>query len=286
MSLAIVGSSGGMKGVFVQGVLNAFETGGLYADAYAGASASALPVLSAAAKLCNFVQYHYWQRVQQMLAQDGVDLSDVMYAVIHAWDSPDEPFKDALFQPDTARLLVPANFVNNPAAAQQTQTEQSRKLGRKLLLSTRRNDRTWVDENLDLHLFDTHGDRHKLTAENVTDVSFASTRMIQWRKAATIKGQPYVDASYTCAFPVEEVITLGYEQVIAISTEVGTAYRDIFAQEIIPAQMNGVPIQMIRPAFELTSVGVDYASCTADGLLAAFQHGEEQGRAFLEMWRG
>ncbi len=53
MSLAIVGCSGGLKAVFIQGVLNGLEAGGLRADAYAGASASAVPAACAAAGLCN-----------------------------------------------------------------------------------------------------------------------------------------------------------------------------------------------------------------------------------------
>jgi predicted acylesterase/phospholipase RssA len=284
MSLAIVGSSGGMKGIFVQGVLNAFESGGLRADAYAGASASALPVVSAAAGLCNFVQYRYWQRVQQLLEQPGNDLSQVMYAVTHEWNAPDEPFKRELFQPGRPRLFIPANFVKSAAAAELTQSEKSRRLGRQLLIDIGRKDRTWVDENLELHLFDTGSDLHRLTPDTLSDTAYASTRMIQWSVPAWINGQPYVDASYTCAFPVLEMVGQGYTEIIGISTETGDAYRDIFADAVIPAHINGVPIRLIRPAFDLKTIGVDFTSCTADGLIAVFQHGEAQGRAFLQAW--
>lgn len=280
MSLAIVGSSGGMKGIFVQGVLNALETGGLRADAYAGASASALPAISAAAGLCNFVQYHYWQRVQHLLQQPGQDLSHVMHTVTHEWNSADEPFKQELFQPGRPRLFIPANFVK--AQAEVTQSEKSRRLGRQLLIDIGRKDRTWVNDHLELHLFDTHSDRHPLTPDNLSDVAYASTRMIQWALPAWIDGQPYVDASYTCAFPVAEMVGFGYTEVIGISTEIGPAYRDIFAQEIIPETLNGVPIHIIRPEYELKDIGVDFTSCTAQGLITAFQHGEAQGRAFLQ----
>jgi len=281
MSVAIVGSSGGMKGIFVQGVLNALETNGLRADAYAGASASALPAISAAAGLCNFVQYHYWQRVQLLLQQHGQDLSHVMHTVTHEWNSAAEPFKQELFKPGRPRLFIPANFVKS-TAAELTQSEKSRRLGRQLLIDIGRKDHTWVDEHLELHLFDTHSDQHPLTPDNLSDVAYASTRMIQWALPAWIEGQPYVDASYTCAFPIAEMIASGYTEVIGISTEVGPAYRDIFANEVIPEALNGISIQLIRPEYELKEIGVDFTSCTADGLIAAFQHGEAQGRAFLQ----
>jgi predicted acylesterase/phospholipase RssA len=284
MSLAIVGSSGGMKGIFVQGVLNAFEAAGLRADAYAGASASALPVISAAAGLCGFVQYHYWQRVQHLLEQPGQDLSHVMHAVTHEWNSPDEPFKRELFRPGRPRLFIPANFVRSNAA-ELTQTDKSRRLGRQLLIDIGRKDRSWVNENLELHLFDTQSDQHTLTPENLSDVAYASTRMIQWALPAWIDGQPYVDASYTCAFPVAEMVGFGYTEVIGISTEVGPAYRDIFADEIIADSLSGVPVHLVRPEFELKEIGVDFTSCTAAGLIAAFEHGQAQGNAFLQSWQ-
>ncbi len=284
MSLAIVGSSGGMKGVFVQGVLNAFETDGLVADAYAGASASALPIVSAVAGLCNFVRLHYWQRVQQLKAQPDQDLSQVMYTVTREWNAEDEPFVEKIFRPEQPRLIIPANFVKSPAS-ELTQSEQSRRLGRRLLIDIGHKDRTWVDDNLELHLFDTQSDTHRITPDNMNDVAYASTRMIHWRIPAWIDGKPYVDASYTCAFPVKEMVDLGSTQVIAISTEAGEAYRDIFADETIPSELNGVPIHLIRPQYDLKTIGVDFTSCTEDGLVTAFEHGEEVGRDFLNGWR-
>jgi hypothetical protein len=282
MSLAIVGSSGGMKGVFVQGVLNAFETGGLRADAYAGASASALPAISAAAKLCNFVGYHYWQKVQQLLEQPGQDLGSVMRNVTRQWNSDEEPFKRELFQPDIPRLFIPANFVKLKSAAELTQTKKSLRLGRRLLIDIGRKNRTWVDENLELHLFDTQSDRQKLTVHNLHDVAYSSTRMIQWSTPAWIDGKPYVDASYNCACPAIEMVALGYAEVIAISTEIGEVYRDIFADGVVPEKYKNVAIHIIRPEYDLKEIGVDFTSCTAEGLIAAFRHGEEQGRAFLQ----
>lgn len=286
MSLVIVGSSGGMKGIFVQGVFNAFEEAGLRADAYAGVSASTLPAISAAAKLCDFVGIHYWQRVLTLLHQPENDLSNVMRTVTREWESPDEPFVRELFKPNTPRLFLPANFVKNLDAAMQTQHAGARRLGRKLLVSAAKHDRTWVDENLELHVYDTQAgeDGFRLIPENLADVSYASTRMIHWQVPAWIEGQPYVDASYTCACPVAEMVDYGYTQVIAISTEIGPLYRDIFTDQIVAESIDGVSIHVVRPDFDLATIGVDFTDCTADGLFAAFEHGQEKGRAFLAEW--
>lgn len=284
MSLAIVGNSGGMKGVFVQGVLHALEADGLRADAYAGASASALPAVSAAAGLCQYVHIHYWQRVLRLLQEPGQDLSMVMRTVTREWDSTDEPFKRELFRPDRPRLFIPANHVKTESAAATTQSDKSRRLGRLLLLDIARHDRTWVDENLELHLFDTQSGPYQITPENLSDIAYASTRMIQWRVPAWIEERPYVDASYTCACPAWEIAQLGFTEIITISTESDDAYRDIFADTALPDELNGIPIHIIRPDRELTEMGVDFTTCTDDGLVNAFQHGQEQGQAFLSTW--
>lgn len=281
MSIAVVGCSGGMKGVFIQGVLNALETGGLYADAYAGASASALPAAGAVAKLCNFVGIDYWRKVQALLKQPGNDLSHVMRILSREWASPDEPFIRELFQPERARLIIPVNYVKDPKAATQTQSKGSRRLGRKLLLDIARKTRAWVDVNLELHLYDTHGETHRITPDNLMDAAYASLRMLHWTVPAWIDGKPYVDASYTCACPVPEMVALGYSPVIAIWTEAGPLYRDIFGDQIVPDVMDGVPIHVIRPDMDLTEIGVDFTQCSDEGLGAAFRHGEEKGREFL-----
>jgi hypothetical protein len=287
MSLAIVGSSGGLKGVFVQGVFNAFEAEGFFADAYAGASASALPALSAAGKLCDFVGVHYWQRVVEGLRQKGSDLSEVMWTVTQEWRASTELFRRSLFRPGAPRLFIPANFVKNAQAAVQTQGEQARRLGRTLLLAIARKDRQWIEENLQLHLFDSQApdDTHRLTLDNVFDVAFASTRMIHWKIPAWVEEKPYVDASYTCACPVVELIVYGYKKIIVVATEIGALYRSIVADQVIPETIDNVPIYVVRPGIDLKEIGVDYTACTDEGLLAVFQHGKERGREFLAQWR-
>jgi hypothetical protein len=283
LSLAIAGSSGGLKGVFVQGVFKAFEAEGFYADAYAGSSASALPALSAAGKMCDFVGVHYWQRVVEQLRQKGADLSEVMWTVTREWRASTEQFRHSLFQPGAARLFIPANFVKNAQAAAQTQGEQARRLGRMLLLAIARRDHQWIDENLQMHLFDSQASKneHRLTLDNMLDVAFASTRMIHWKIPAWVEGKPYVDASYTCACPAFELIEYGYKNVIVVSTEIGTAYRSILADQAIPEAIGNVPIYVIRPDVDLKTIGVDFAACTDEGLLAAFRHGEDKGHEFL-----
>jgi hypothetical protein len=287
MSLAIVGSSGGLKGVFVQGVLNAFEAEGFFAAAYAGSSASALPALSAAGKLCDYVGVHYWQRVVERLRQKGSDLSEVMWAVTQEWRASTELFRRSLFQPDAPRLFIPANLVKNAQAAIQTQGEQARRLGRTLLVAIARKDRQWIEANLQLHLFDSQApeNAHRLTLENVFDVAFASTRMIHWKIPAWVEGKPYVDASYTCACPVFELIEYGYRKIIVVATEMGELYRSIVADQAIPDIIDNVPVYVVRPDVDLKDLGVDYTECTDEGLLTAFRHGREKGREFLARWK-
>ncbi|WP_119066393.1 hypothetical protein [Aggregatilinea lenta] len=286
MSLAIAGSSGGMKGIFVQGVLNAFERGGLVADAYAGSSASALPVVSAAAKLCGFVGVHYWQRVLDLLDQPDSDLSWVMRQVTREWFSEEKLFSQNLFVSGAARLFIPANFVRNVKAATQTQSQDARRLGRQLLVQAARRYRKWVDDNLQLQLFDTRSENTslRLTPDNLGDVSFASTRMIHWKVPAWINGKAYVDASYTCACPVNEMVDYGYTHVIAIATDLGPLYRDIFTDQEVPSMVKGVPVDIIRPDMNLNDIGVEYTSCTPGGLIAAFEHGIQKGNEFLAKW--
>ncbi len=286
MPLAIAGSSGGMKGIFVQGVLNAFERGKLKANAYAGSSASALPVISAAAKLCSFVGIHYWQRVLDLLNQPGRDLSWVMRQVTQEWFSEEAPFRQKLFKTGDARLFIPTNFVRNMQAAAQTQGQHAQRLGRRLLVQAAHKCREWVDNNLQLQLFDTQakGVQPRLTPDNLSDVAFASTRMIHWEVPAWVNGQPYVDASYTCVCPVSEMVDYGYTRVIAIATDPGALYRDIFADQEVPSILRGVPIHIIRPDMNLKEIGVDYTTCTQDGLIAAFEHGLRKGDEFLAAW--
>lgn len=283
MPTVVIGSSGGLKGIFVQGVFDAFETVGFYADAYVGPSASSLPAVSAAAKLCHFVGIHYWQRILELCRQPETDLSEVMYTATREWNRDEEPFKRELFHAGRARLLIPANLVTHGEAAAETQSGNSRRLGRRLLLAAANGDRQWVDENLELHLFDTHpvNGNPALTADNLADVCFASARMIHWKMPAWVEGRPYVDASYTCASPVVEMMKLGYDEIITISTETGPLVRSLFGEEIETLIAPDVTLHIIRPDYELESVGVHFTECSKEGLFTAFEHGRQKGFAYL-----
>ena len=271
-----------MKSVFVQGVLNALETAGFKADAYAGASGSALPAMSAAMGRCNHVGVHYWQQVLSVRKQ-GFDMGETMLKVIAEWGG--EPMNDNFFQPGTARVLIPASAVITEEAAAQTQSEGAKRLGRKLLIDIGRKDRTWIDQHLQFQLFDTHSpdETLKITRQNINDIVYASLRMLHTSKIpATINGKPYIDTSYTCVCPAMEMVEQGFSHVIAISTEPGQLYRDMLQLQPIPTIYQGVPVDIIQPEFDLATLGVDFTDSTDEGLLAVFQYGETRGRHFLK----
>jgi hypothetical protein len=78
----------------------------------------------------------------------------------------------------------------------------------------------------------------------------------------------------------------GYHEVIAIATEPGILYRDIFQGEPIPSIWEGVHIHIIRPDIDPATMGADFSDVTDQGLVAGYEHGMEKGREFLEEWRG
>lgn len=282
MSRAIVCGSGGYRTVFIHGVLSAFESAGFRAEAYGGTSASGLIAAAAAIGHCNHIGTDYWQKALALKFTAERGMSDVMLAGIAEW-SP--LITSHLFQPHIPRYVIPASWVNNEAAAEITQSNQARRLGRKLVLAAARRQRDpWIDENLDSHLFDTQPDSvHPLTPQNFDEVMYASTRMMHaWDVPAWIEGQPYVDASYLCAIPAVEMAERGYEEIIAIAADPpGALYRDIFGDRIVPESYHSVPIQIIMPDYEVGAKGADFTDATPEGLIAVYEHGQEKGREFL-----
>jgi hypothetical protein len=293
MKLAIACGSGGYRTVFIHGVLSAFEAGGLRAETYAGTSASVLAVASAAIGESQSVGVEYWQHGLALKAVVQNGMSDISLTTI-AEKSPHLVSK--LFAPDAARFFIPASAVQTADGAEQTQHPSARKLGRQLLLSAaRRQPHEWVAANLHLHLFDSHAsnaspqesyDLRPLTPANFAEVAYASSRMMHaWDIPATIEGQPYVDASYLCSIPAVEVAEQGYEAVIAISADPpGPLYRDIFGGRSVPAQHHGIPIHRIVPQIDPADLGADFTDATPDGLQAAYEQGQQQGRDFLAAW--
>jgi hypothetical protein len=280
-SLAIACASGGFKGVFAHGVLSAFESAGLRADAYAASSASVASTGFAAIGAANEVGVEYWLGARRVLERPGAGMSDVVLQCIADYAPM---VRAALFQPDTPRLIIAVSAVTSDEAAAQTQTDRARALGRRLLVAAARGDRSWVDAHLALHLFDTAAplEGHRLTVENFDAVAYASARMLHaWDVPASVDGRAYVDASYTCACPAREMTAAGYDEVVAVACEPGPLYHDLFRTELLSETANGKSLHLVRPEVDPREMGVDYMDADESGLIDVYRHGYERGRQFL-----
>lgn len=283
-SLAIASSAGGFKGVFAHGVLSALETAGIRAAAYAAASSSVFPSLSAAVGQANEIGLKYWRVALHTLEQPGNGMSE---AVLESIAASAHILHNAPFQPGMPRSFIATSAVITTEGAEQTQGDGARRLGRRLLLQAARGDHSWPDQNLRAYLFDTAAadEEHLLTTENIEEVIYTSTRMLHaWAIPAWIAGRPFIDGCYTCACPAVEMAQQGYREVIAIATEPGELYRDIFQSEPIPSIWEGVSIHIIRPSIDPAKLGADFTDITDEGLVAGYEHGLEIGRAFVEEW--
>lgn len=284
-SLAIASSAGGFKGVFVHGVLSALETAGIRAAAYAAASSSVFPSLSAAIGQANEIGLKYWRVALHTLEQPGQGMSE---AVLQSIAASAHILRNAPFQPGMPRSFIATSVVITPEGAEQTQGDGARRLGRRLLLQAARGDHSWPDQHLRAYLFDTAAsdEEHLLTPGNIEEIIYASTRMLHaWIIPAWIAGRPFIDGCYTCACPALEMAQYGYREVIAIATEPGVLYRDIFQSEPIPSVWQDVPIHIIRPTIDPAKLGADFTDVTDEGLVAGYEHGLEIGRMFVEGWR-
>jgi hypothetical protein len=283
-STAIACATGGFKGVFLHGVLSAFETAGFRADAYAAASSSVIPAAGAAAGRANDLGLQFWEEGRQLIQEPGLGMSQMVLTGI---EKAGPLVRRHLFQPKSPRFLIAANAVDQ-AGAEETQSKGARRRGRRLLLAAARGDRRWVESHLTLHIFDTGAQDNSfcLTAGNFDEVAYASSRMLHaWDIPATIEGRPYVDAYYTCACPALKVAELGFEQVIAISTE-PSLYRDIFQIETMPDEWHGVPIWTISPDSDPAEIGVTYTMAAKEGLQSVYEHGQQKGQEFCIKFAG
>lgn len=278
MDLAIACAVGGFKGAFGHGVLAAFEEAGLRAAAY-GAASSSVPIAGCAATgRVQAAGLDYWQRGLAYLQQPGVGMSQMVQAGI---DYLAPLICEQLFRPDSPPFFIATNAVADSVAAE-VQSPNSRRLGRKLLLDIRANNRQWVDSSLTLHLFSQADPAFPLTAANFSQVAYASSRMLHaWDVPAWIAGRAYVDAFYTCACPATQLAERGYPTVLAIFNE-PIPYRDFFMRETIPTHWQNSHIELIRPEQDPTTWGVNYTQATPQGLTDLYQHGVESGRAFLK----
>ena len=277
--IAIACSTGGFKGVFIHGVLSAFESDGFRAATYGAASSSVLPAAAAAAGIVHRFGVDFWEGGRQIIAHPGKGMSEMIMAGIAEvgpWLRPQ------LFRETSSRMLIAANAVDDSGALE-TQGKGGRRRGRQLLLDAARGRREWIDTHLSLTLFDTasEDEQKKLTSTNFDEIAYASSRMLHaWDIPGWVNGRPYVDAFYTCACPALELAGLGYELIIALGSE-QVLYRDIFQTEQMPDQWGDVDILAICPEMDPAEFGVNYTNATVDGLKQLFIHGHEKGQAFL-----
>ena len=280
-SVAIACASGGFKAIFVHGVLSALEEKNIKVNAYASASASVMPSALAAIRKARESGVNYWLEglkiYHQTKSMSQVCLASVSYFNARGGEQLFERWSNLDFYIATSK-------VTTKEAAEQTQSKQAKRLGKKLLVSAAKGDRSWVDRHLKLNLFSiTKKDNLVLlNRNNFAEVVYASTRMLHaWDIPAWVNKQPYIDASYTCACPAIEMVEQGYQNVIAIATEPGKLYRDLFQQEIIRDRYKQVPIRQIKPDIDLRELGVDFTQAASQGLSAVYQHGLEKGKEFL-----
>ncbi|MCK5149152.1 hypothetical protein KAR48_20525 [bacterium] len=280
-NLAIASMSGSFKSIFVHGVLTAFEKNKLHASAYAASSCSVMPTSMAAIGQLSSLSIEIWFEMLKVLEVSGTSMSHTALLGIQK-SSP--ILKKHLFKRETARLLIACSFVNNAQAAAFTQGEKYSRLGRRLLLDASRNDTTWRDSNLNLHVYDTQSTDPDLMLNemNYDEVAYAATRMLHaWPVPAVINNKPYVDSSYTNSCPVIPLVERGYKKIIAISTETGPIYTDLFSSETIPQNIGQSKIFFIRPQSNLREFGVNFTKATEDGFVKAFQHGIEMGDRYI-----
>lgn len=250
-------------------------------SAYAGASSSVIPTAWAAIGKSRDLGIDYWLAGSRVLEQKNVGMSQLALGGIKNFTPP----KAELLAPDKPEYFVAVSAVITETAASETQTEKARRLGRKLLVSAAKQDRTWVDDNLKSVLFSTrHSHRElQINDNNFDEIAYASSRMLHaWDIPAWIDGKPFVDASYTCLCPAMEMVDAGYKEIIAIFNEPGMLYRDMFQIEEIPGSHDGANIHTIQPDINLVDLGVNFTDASSEGLIAAYQHGEEKGKDFLQ----
>ena len=278
-SMAIACASGGFKAVFVHGVLSAFEERSFRPNAYSAASASVVVAALANIDRARKAGIDYWLKGIEMYDRTK-SMSRVSLAGIDYFNSDGG---EELFKSSRSRFYIAASKVVTTEVAEQTQSKHARRLGKKLLIAAAKGDRDWVDRSLRLDLFGTSNqDSLALNRGNFKEVAYASTRMLHnYDVPAWIDRQPYIDASYTCSCPALEMVDRGYQTVIAIATEAGKFYRDLFQSEIMPTQYNRVPIHIIQPDNNLKELGVDVFKATPAGLAAVYQHGFDKGKKFL-----
>lgn len=279
--IAVCCLSGGYKNAFTQGVLTAFEEKGLLADVYTACSSSALIAAFAAFQGMKQLDLTLWENGYAISREDGGDQSRAM---LHSIQQLSPVIKSRLWEPSSARLAIATSRVSTGEVAAVVQSEGARRLGQKLLLSAMRHDAEWKDKNLRSELFDTHPDvksrlkSRLLTKENFDEVAYATTRMLHaWKIPASIENCAYMDGSYSSHFPVDFLRGLKCDRILCIATEKAKVFTNLFMEEEIPSRIDGVPVDTVKPDFDLKDMGLDYYTITGEGLHNGFEHGYHKG---------
>lgn len=179
-----------------------------------------------------------------------------------------------LFASEAPEVGILASHVRTPAAAEVTQGDGAKRLGRKLLLMLMKGSNEWLDENISGHMFwNRAGAEHRLTDANFNEVAYASTRMMHaWRTPAWIDGQPYIDGSYLKLVPDDEVRSRISGPMVAIGTEPGGVLKT-FAGTVVDDEST----ILISPDQQLSELGVDFQTATVDGTRAVYELGYAKG---------
>lgn len=280
--IAICCMAGGYKNAFTQGVLTAFEESGLIADVYTACSSSALIAAFAAFRGIRQLNLTLWENGYTISQEEGGDQSRAMP---HSIQRLSPEIKRSLWEPSSSRLVITASHVTTSAAVAAVQSDSAKRLGQMLLLNAMRHKTEWKDKNLESELFDTCSDGRTrlLTKENFNEVAYTTTRMLHaWKMPACIGNGAYIDGSYTSHFPTGFLTELKCERIICISAEKDKAFTNIFMQEEIPSQIDGVPVDIIKPDIDLKEVGLDFYKISGEGLKAGYIQGYEKGVMYMK----
>ena len=280
-NIALAGSAGIFKGVFVHGVTSCLERNRLPIQAYSAASSSIVPCSFAAVGTSEEVGLEYWLYVLNKYTEYGNDIAD---AVIDSINKYKDTVTVGLDHEYSKELIIAVSKVVNAEAAEITQSSGAQKLGKRLMREAILKRREWSDNNLEVDFFCTKNplQQNSLHKENFLDVAYASTRMLHaWKEPAEINGQAYIDASYTCSCPVGILDQRGYENIIAVGVEPGAVYSDIYRTNKVSDFVKNGRLFEIVPEVNLTEMGVDYLSASPEGLKQAYEHGWDMANKFL-----
>ena len=282
MKIAVACSGGSFRGIFIHGVLEAFNRAGFRPDAFAAASSSAvLAAHAAVGKLDALESVQYWKLRVKGVQVKNFDMSQCI-KIGNEMSLP-QITKD-IFDPANSRLLIGASVVTTHEGRELTQGSGASKLGRQLMVAASKKDRSWADQNLKPVLFDSYNiaPALPLTPSNMFDVFYATTRMLNgWKDPAWVDGLACIDAAYTCHCPAVQAAELGYDLVIAVSTEPGPIFEDIFGVKEIPGQIGRTRVIGIQPDMSPGTLGVDFLTADEEGIDRVFQHGIDKGLAFI-----